>query len=256
MDVNGNVLWEKQLGNGSKAWMIIGLDTTKDGGIIITGVCDTLNQQYNPYVIKLNACGQIEWCKIYNTENQDEFGIKILSLTDNTYMLLIQSWGNDTIGQYVQLNHLNATGDVIWEQKYFVQDSLGYPLDENGFYKTSDQKYLVTGICYHTIAGQSQPWWPWSMLILADSTGESAWELPWGYTIPFSTEVMGEGFQSLQVSSTIYSAISDYHSATSNVYSPCLIKTTFNGTEMSYKDLIDSTSYGKSSTISMLYDSV
>ena len=254
-DINGNTLWEKQLGNGSKMWELLGLDVTHDGGVVIAGTCDTLGDDYDPFVIKLNPCGEVEWCKIFRTPNYTDFGKMILSLPDGSFIFHIHSWGNDTLGQFIQLNHIDSNGEIIWEQIYFPQDSLGYPLIEHGLCLTQWGKILITGTCYHAIEGQNTPFWLWPMLILADSTGESVWEIPWGDNLPFPEQVGGEGFQSIQIDSSIFSSICDYHSPADN-YSPCLIKTTSEGAPVSFKDLIDSTLYGKATTISKLSDSI
>jgi len=255
-DVNGNTLWEKKLGNGSKMWSIHGLDVALDGGIILVGTCDTLGEDWDPFVIKLNPCGQIDWCKIFRTENQSDYGRKILSLADGSYIMQIHSLGNGTVGQFIQLNHIDSIGEIIWEQIYFPEDSLGSSFLEYGLTLTPDDKILISGICYHTIYAQSSPQWVWPLLIMADLTGESEWELPWGYTLPFPVQVGGEGFQSVQIGSTIYSSISNYHWPGANFYSPCLIKTTTSGSEISYNDLIGNTTFGKASTISKLSDSI
>jgi len=43
LDINGNILWDKKLGDGSNFLHLHGIGTTLDGGIIMTGVTDTLN---------------------------------------------------------------------------------------------------------------------------------------------------------------------------------------------------------------------
>ena len=255
-DINGNTLWEKQLGDGSKMWSIDGIDVTFDGGIMLAGTCDTLGEDWDPYVLKLNSCGQVEWCKIFRTPNFTDFGRLILLLPDSSFILNIHSLGNDTIGQFIQLNHIDSNGEVIWEQIFFPQDSLGYPFLEYGLSLTQDNRILISGTCYHTIFGQTSPYWLWPLLIKVDYSGESTWELPWGYTLPFPKHIGGDGFRSIQIDSTIFTAMSNYHWPGANFYSPCLIKTTSSGEEISYKDLIDSTSYGKATTISKLSDSI
>ena len=43
LDINGNILWDKKLGDGSNFLHLHGIGTTLYGGIIMTGVTDTLN---------------------------------------------------------------------------------------------------------------------------------------------------------------------------------------------------------------------
>ena len=254
-DINGIVLWEKQLGNGSHMWLLQGLDTTKDGGIIISGRCDTLGQHFDPFLMKLNPCGEIEWCRFFHTANKADYGMKVKSLADGSYLMLIHEYnltGYTDIS--VQLNHVDNSGNLIWEQKYFEQDSLGYAYTEKDLSVIQQNKYLITGTCYHALSGQSGPYWVWPMLILADSSGESVFELPFGYDNPFPEMIDGEGYQSIQINGTIFSSICHYQMVASG-YSPALIKTTVEGNEVSYKDLVNNTPYGKASTLTKFNDS-
>ena len=96
-DVNGNTLWEKKLGNGTRGWAIWGFDTTADGGLILVGYTDTLNNSINvnPYILKLDACGNDEWCRIYCPGNEHfDYGRQIVSLSDNSYAALFTLWLN------------------------------------------------------------------------------------------------------------------------------------------------------------------
>jgi hypothetical protein len=254
-DVNGNTLWEKKIGIGQTLWSLRGIDKTYDGGLIITGDTDTLDSNYDPYIGKLNACGEVEWCRIFHTENDPDGGIKLVSLHDHTYILLLHNWGYSPIKQTVWLMHLDETGGILWEQQYFRNDTLVSPLWENDLCLAPEGKYLITGTCYRPYQGQTQPSWPWPMIVLADSSGEAAWETAWGSGLPFSDQVGGEGFHSVKISNTTFSSISDYHwPVTQSVTSPCFIKTSSEGIPQYYRDLISNTQYGKASTLNKVND--
>ena len=254
-DINGNVLWEKQLGNGDRMWALDGIDKTPDGGVVVAGVCDTLDYEWwDPFVVKLSACGEIQWCHVFHNASDPDFGIKIRALPDNSYIFLLKDWGSEQLNS-VWLMHLDLNGEIIWEQQYFQSDTLVYPFNETDLEVAPDGKYLVTGTCYRPDSGQVQPYWLWPMMILADSTGEAVWEIPWGYAHPFSERIGGEGYQSVKMGHSIYTSICDYHYPDVH-YAPCLIKTSLSGEPLSYHDLIPNTSYGKASTITKLSDSV
>ncbi|HNW74458.1 MAG: T9SS type A sorting domain-containing protein [Bacteroidales bacterium] len=252
-DINGNIIWEKKLGNGTRMWALDGIDKTPNGGFIIAGVCDTLdNDWWDPFITKLTSCGEVEWCHIFHTDSNPDYGVQINSLPDNTYVFLLKDWDVNPRNS-VWLMHLDEYGEIIWKQRYFQNDTLASPLNETDLQVIADGKYLVTGTCYRPISGQSQPNWIWPMMILADSTGEAMWEISWGCTIPFTEQVGGEGFQSVETDHAIYSCISHYHWPVTS-YSPTLIKTSLMGEPVSYKDLIPNTIYGKATTINTLFD--
>lgn len=254
-DINGNVLWEKRLGNGAWQWAVDGIDKTPDGGVIVAGVCDTLDiEAWDPFVVKLSACGEIQWCRVFNTEDHADFGIKIRTLPDNNYVFLVKNWNSDELHS-VWLMKLDSNGNMIWEQEYFQNDTLVVPYLDKNLILTSDGRYLVTGTCFRPILGQVTPYWLWPMMVLADSTGEAVWETAWGHTMPFPEQVGGEGFQTVQSGSAYYTSICNYHSPAPN-YAPCLIKTTLSGDPVSFHDLVPNTAFGKASTLTKLSDSV
>ena len=254
-DINGNVIWEKKLGIGQHQWAIIGIDRTYDGGIILAGVCDTLDTGWgDPFVVKLSACGDVQWCHVFHNGNDPDYGVKVKTLPDNSYIFLVKDWGSEDLNS-TWLMHLDVNGEIIWEQKYFQNDTLVVPYYDNELSLTTDGNYFVTGTCYRPLAGQVQPYWVWPMMILADSTGEAVWETAWGHTLPFTEQVAGDGFQSIQTANGFYTSISNYHSDASYT-APCLIKTTLSGEPVFYHDLIPNTTYGKASTITKISDSV
>jgi len=254
-DINGNVLWEKSLGNGSRKWAIVGMDITQDGGIVLAGVSDTLDpSSWDPFIVKLNACGELQWCHVFNNVDDPDYGITIRSLPDDGYVFLLKDWGSEELNS-VWLMHLDMNGEIIWEQEYFQNDTLVVPYSDKDLLITPEGKYLVTGVCYRPDSGQVQPYWLWPMMILADSTGDAVWEIPWGYTLPFTDRVGGEGFQSVKTENAYYSCISHYHWPNVH-YSPGLIKTSLIGEPVSYQDLIPNTTYGKATTITKISDSV
>jgi len=251
-DVNGNTLWHKTIGNNQTKWTLEGFDNTPDGGLIISGSTDTLDPDWElPYVTKLNACGEVEWCHIYETANKPGYSRSIVTLADGTFILNL----TESIGQRVQLKHLDQNGDIIWEQTYFQEDTLIQVPVQRSIQITWDQKCLITGYCYYPDSGQTIPLWLRPMLVLADSSGEGIWEIPWGYNQPFSYNVHGEGYQSLYTPTGIYTSISQYYWPNAH-YTPTLIKTSLAGDPLSYHDIIDSAAFGHASTLDRISDSL
>ena len=254
-DINGNTLWEKKLGNGSRGWAVSGIDKTSDGGLILVGSTDTLHNSIhvNPFILKLDACGNDEWCRIYCPGNEHyDFGQKILSLSDNTYTALFYLWLNEQQLQYPWLYHVDETGSILWEQVYLQSDSLVTPYEIRSLSLTPAKDYIITGTCYTPDSGQVTPFWTRPAIILADSSGEAVWEIPWMNPSQF----IGEGFQSIWSRNNVYSAISKYARSPDTTHSaPCLIKTSGQGTPIISKKIVEGEDYGKATTITRISDS-
>lgn len=249
-DINGNVIWDKKIGNGTRIWEIEGIDKTPDGGLILTGGADTLdNEWYDPWVAKLDACGEIEWCRIFHSDGLNS-GRQIKYLPDNSSIFLLDNWSNWPDHNSVWLMHLDPSGGIIWEQEYFENDPLFIGVMSHKLTITPEWEYLISGTCYYPDSGQVQPWWIQPMLIKADSSGEAVWELPWGYALNFE----GEGFQSVVSGSgqTVITCISNYSRDPANVYYPALTFTSADGVPVAWKNLKDSTTFGKASTIDLM----
>lgn len=255
-NLNGEILFEKKLGNASNQWGIQGGSITLDGGIVVTGVCDTLDQEWSDaYILKLDACMNVEWCRIFHEYNDPDYGIRIISLENNGFIFLIFNWGYGGYDHSTWLMHLDDTGEIIWEQEYFVSDTLVDGEFPRWLEILPDNRYLITGYCYAPDSGQELPWWVRPMLIYTDSSGETIWEIPWGYTNPFTEPVSGEGFQSILNFNSIYSCISNYHGPNPG-YAPCIIKTSILGEPVYFKDIKENTEYGKASTLLKWNDSI
>jgi len=62
-DINGESLWEKILDcNGYN--YLNAVHQTMDGGLLACGAIQLNQSDQMPFVIKLNMCGEKEWCKV------------------------------------------------------------------------------------------------------------------------------------------------------------------------------------------------
>jgi len=76
-DINGYTLWEKQIGLGSSIFYSVEIEQTTDGGYILCGSTTKYSDSYDAFIMKLNACSEIEWCKILITPGNYDISIKV-----------------------------------------------------------------------------------------------------------------------------------------------------------------------------------
>jgi hypothetical protein len=86
IDINGNVLWEKQFGNGIYSNGVSDSKITSDNGIILAAGTSKYSGNYDPTFIKADACGEIEWCQVYQSPDQN-YGTGILQIADGDLIL-------------------------------------------------------------------------------------------------------------------------------------------------------------------------
>jgi hypothetical protein len=63
-DINGQQIWEKMIGNGMNSIVLIEMATNDLGNIFSCGTTTNYDDNGDPIVMKLNPCGEKEWCKI------------------------------------------------------------------------------------------------------------------------------------------------------------------------------------------------
>ena len=68
--INGNLIWYKSLGQYGDGTGIFDVHQTSDHGLIIAGATEQIDSWGDPFIMKLNACGEKEWCRIYSIVNE------------------------------------------------------------------------------------------------------------------------------------------------------------------------------------------
>lgn len=184
-DINGNVLWEKIIDNYPReAATAQAIEVTADGGILLCGMAlSGFSNKNCPFVMKLNACGEKEWCKIFEgSPNAFPVANDIKETESGDIVLLVNQFGSIP-QETIHLFKLNAEGEVIWKKAYATM--YNYPNTNTKLGEslliTKNGKYLISGRGYW-----EQPWNPGGpmpltpLFIMSDSDGNEEWVLPFG----------------------------------------------------------------------------
>lgn len=172
-DVNGMPQYEVTLGiNNEQRTVPQFISATSDGGVIVCGAHENWSDIGDIGIIKLDACGDLEWCKIWRTDNLTDWGKEIHQLDDGGYIMLVQQNNDDTSN--VWLYRLNQEGNPLWRQSYANYSQYPvHPSSMDDLFLTSQDKFLLSGKC----------WWcdstEWcrlkAMVIQVDSSGNEDW---------------------------------------------------------------------------------
>ena len=142
----------------------LSLAETSDGGFVGTGQqqagssggCDV-------YVYKVDACGTIEWEKLFGTSG-DDGGKYVQQTSDGGYIVA----GLYNSSYYILLLKLDASGTLQWAKTY----SIGYGLFVQ---QTTDGGYILTGFTSGLGFGGND-----IVLIKTDATGNILWKKVYG----------------------------------------------------------------------------
>ncbi len=243
-DINGNELWNKTISSNVYQVAFNGIDCTPDGGFIITGVTTKLDpDNYDIVFIKLNACGEKQWCKIVSTPGNSDYPVKIKYIPGGSLSLV--SYFQDWTTKRIWLFKLDTEGNILWEQ--LINESSSNLSNSQGRDLLIDQNnsYIVTGDAYdNNPTGYLRP-----LIIKTDSNANVIWTLPFGHTNGFRGDlaicpnVNDAGFY--------YTAGRHFRDSLPWGDSPCFLKISPSGEEVYYKDLIPNSSLGKSNTLNL-----
>ncbi len=227
-DINGNELWNKKFGDGSVENSFYDFDKTFDNGFILSGSTAQYDIEIDPLFVKLNTCGEIEWCKIFlspgfNTANG------IISLPNGEYLGMLQYYGGDYAHVRISLVKMDTEGNPLWIKHLAQKDSI--VVNEEGYYLylTPDSNYLIAGSCY---SPSLQPY-----IIKTDTEGDEIWDIKW------PVGHLGDAYRTVfQENGTMYSASNLQFSGDPN--KPYLLKFSNNGEVITQFPLLGDTIVG------------
>lgn len=178
-DVNGEVLWEKILSTELKSIQPIAIDETNEQGYVIVGHI-TSGQTRNPYITKINSCGEKEWCTTLYKDN-GAYAWDVI-VKDNGEILVLTAYMGDEIYERIHLYCFDSNGNVLWRNRY--ASKYDHPLLEapepNKFYGLDDG-YMIVGSGYYPQEDDPNGLKPIrALFIKVDQMGNEEWLLPYG----------------------------------------------------------------------------
>jgi hypothetical protein len=248
-DINGNILWDKTIGGGDYTIANCWLTNTADDGIIISGSWTKYGGQMDAVLIKLNSCGELEWCTDFNTSNVPDDGGNRASQTPDEGYILLGAY-NDYNGNIhrIHLFKFDSAGTLEWH-KFYLPDSLGFGDDATNLMVDS-AGIIVTGSIYFPMPGQPGGWIR-PYFIRTDLDGNELWSTI--YTD--GGDYIGDTWETVRdKNGAFYSA--GRHNAGFAGENPGLIKLNPDGSSNFNKDLIENATGGDATTILQIHDSV
>ena len=164
-DADGDILWTKTYG-GSADDRGYSVQQTVDEGYIIAGYTSSLGAgDYDVYLIKTDADGDILWTKTYGG-TADDRGYSVRQTLDAGYILTGYTSSSGAGSWDVYLIKTNTNGDILWTMTYGGEDAdFGQSVEQ-----TVDGGYVVAGYTYSFGAGA------WDVyLVKTDASGIPIW---------------------------------------------------------------------------------
>lgn len=246
-DINGEILWKKALGNGVNSFVLANVEQTDDKGFILAGFSNKYgNDTRDPIVLKLNACGDIEWCSVLQTPGIYDYARRIRQLPSGNYVVLT-SYSDPSDNNRIQLYKLSSAGQWLWKRNYpAVPPFFG---DDGNDLTVLNDGFLVSGNCYAPDPG-IPPGVGYERLYFfrTDTTGNVLWRNVYGLGNGFHGFI---GYNTL-IGQTGHFYSNGWHSNTCDT--PALIKCMADGSEGYYQDVIPGSCPGSNGSLNFFDD--
>lgn len=234
-NVNGEILWEKILDNDIHISLIRAIEQSNDGGVLICGSVRRTITKSEPFVIKLDACGEKEWCTIFAGSNQtNPWAQDIKETPSGDIIVLINQYGQDNV-EDMHLAKLNAMGELLWMEEYCngeIHPESAVPMG-NKIMITTQNDYLIVGEVYW-----EDPWNPGGLkplrplFVMVDELGIENWVLPFG----LNDTIHGTGDNILEINDGFFIGTGSYWTNQEFV-EPLFMKINYEGAEIDYQIL-------------------
>ena len=241
-NINGEILWEKAIGDYSTNLMISDLSYNNMGELFLAGLTGFYNNyDYDPIVLKLNPCGEKEWCKVFKAEGNNFINV-IKVKSDGSCVVILRYMNPDHTQDRICLAELSSGGELEWLKCYNSSDPRLYNEDAYDITLCLDKGYLITGDCYYQDSNPPHYLWLKPYYIKTDSLGNFEWET----VVNTETNLPGGSAWSTVLnpdSTYFYSSISHYLTTSDNA--PALVKIDLTGNVIGIYDLAPPNYYGK-----------
>lgn len=119
LDINGQLLWKIEIGDGESTLDVICIKELQGGGYLIGGTTNKLDKQnYDPFIMRLNACLEVEWFRIFKEMEQDNRLDEIIAYKgqyllafpylESNYITLALMDQNGNVGKSLTLDSINS----------------------------------------------------------------------------------------------------------------------------------------------------
>jgi len=162
---SGTVEWQRTYG-GSGEDILYTIDTTSDGGYVVSAGTPTNQGSNNGWIAKLESNGHIEWQYTYGGDAYDNL-TSVRQADDGGFIATSETLSYGAGQEDLWVVKLGASGEIEWQSCYGgAQEDYA-----NDAIPTSDGGYLVVGASYSFAVGDKDAWF-----LKLDVDGAVEWE--------------------------------------------------------------------------------
>jgi len=255
-DINGEILWEKTFGEPNSFFGLYFLDENDKGEIYLSGSTSYYDPYRDPIIMKLNACGEKIWCRVFNIPNHYDYAHSIVATDDGGCAVILRYTGvAPPQTDRICLAKFDSDGNLQWKQCYNSLDTNLINEDSRSLLITQDKGFLITAGCDYLDTLVTNKYWIKPYIIKTDSLGNFQWE-----TVVHSNDSSNVGGDAWTTTINpsgqfYYTSISHYyHDPTIN--KPALVKLDLNGNVIAIYNIISGYENGGLAYAQFINDSI
>jgi predicted secreted protein len=173
LDANGEMLWQKTYG-GDGDDITASIQQTADGGYVTAGYTTSFGAgDFDAWVLKLDASGEIQWQKTYGGSSND-FARSIQQTADGGYIVAGFTYSFGAGEDDVWVLKLDASGEIQWQKTYGGSNGE----EAYSIQQTADGGYVVAGGTTSFGAGGLDVW-----VLKLNAKGEIQWQKTYGGSV-------------------------------------------------------------------------
>jgi len=205
-DINGDVLWDKQIGLLPDRTTIVGLRYDDQGNIYTFGWFKSPDFAAEfPFIVKLNACGEKLWCHMFPLEGYQFGFFTDAIIIENGDLLCLAYMPEDdpSNNNRILVFRVSPDGEFLWKKGYATHEDHPYYGDPIGMeLKQFGDQYIISGTVYSPYPHDPNPYHVWMrpMFIGIDADFEEEWIVEFG----ISDSLLGKAYGTYQLNDSIY----------------------------------------------------
>ena len=243
-DINGEKLWEKTFGDPTTSISLVEMAYNVLGEIYLVGLTGYYNDEsYDPLIIKLNACGEKQWCRVF-IEDGINYSNALVITPDGGVVVLLMYMSTIPYTDRICLAKFDIEGNLQWKHCYNSPDSSISNQDAWNLTLAPNGGILITAMCGYRDPTPPHMSKPKPYYIMTDSLGIFKWEKVVHIDV---SDKGGEAWSTVLSpdSNYFYSSISHYYRSTPYGNTPALLKMDLNGNVIDIFNLAPLGDYGK-----------
>ncbi len=206
-NINGSVLWGKSIGTHPDQVITIKTVYDDQGNLYLFGTIIQDIEPLWPVAIKLNSCGELQWCRQLYFEDYDFGQFYDAILLDNGDLLGVANMPNDGQHDMIFLFCISPEGEYKWKKSY--ASCTNYPNFEmrlGSRIQFFNDIYIISGYVYSPHPNYPNTSSIRPMFIGIDTTFNEQWVLEFGMV----DNMKGKALTTIPINDSLFMGVGRY----------------------------------------------